>query len=84
MGNGPFSSLTQKERFWGYMGITIIIAAVLVFAIIVWVIIQQRTQLSDKISKQHSSPPSTTWNGQNADTTNLLSPLPTPSDTNSN
>jgi hypothetical protein len=86
MKNGPFSSLTRKERFWGYMGILIIIAAILIFAFVVAVIIQQRAQLSDKISKQHSSHAPAAWNGGNDSITNALTPAPEPviPNTNSN
>jgi hypothetical protein len=82
MENGPFSSLTRKERFWAYMGIMIIMAAILVFALLVWVIIQERIRVPDNLSKQHSSPAPAIWNAGNDAPTNALTPVPEPTNSN--
>ena len=80
MENDPY--LTRKGRFWGYTGIMIIIAAVLVFAIIAWENFQEKTRLSDSISKQKSDPPPTAWNGSSVTSTNDSTLLLGPTNSN--
>jgi len=55
----------SKRTLLGYMGIIMIIAAILVFTCIVIIIMQARVQVSDSIPKQNSDPPPTAWNDSN-------------------
>jgi hypothetical protein len=89
-----FSSLRPKDRFLAYVMITLIIGAILVFAISIGIIIQGKNQTSGNFSEQSSSPatvpsnpgPATTGNAENDASTNPLAPLTESiiSDTNSN
>jgi hypothetical protein len=100
MKNGLFSSLTPEERFLLKLTILIATGVILVFAIFIGVLVQQRIQPSDNdnISKQNSSPVTelsddtnnlnleTTWNVESNASTNVLTPLTAPIifNTNSN
>jgi len=93
-----FSSLSRKERFWANMAIMLIIAAILVFAGMVWVLFQQKARISGSISTpptESAVVPSNSFNGLEPaailDTgdnisTNMAVPVPAPvvSVTNSN
>ena len=93
-----FSSLPPKERFWANTAIVIIITVILVLAGIVWVLIQQKAQISGDGSTQqkksavvssnvlNSLEPAAILEVGNDASTNMLVPLPAPvvSATNSN
>ena len=50
----------EKTRFWVYVSITIIAAAVVVFAIYAWVLYQQKIQQSEMDSTPRAVPPGNT------------------------
>jgi hypothetical protein len=93
-----FSSLPPQDRFLFNVTIVVIIGAILVFAIFMGILIQQKIQTSDNNSKQSSNPltaPLNDQNGLNAspisnawnnDSTNDIAPSTEPiiSNTNSN
>lgn len=88
MRNVPFSSVSEKERFWTNVAITIIIiTSVLLSAVFAWLTFQEKVQISET-SKQQTTPtatPSNAWDGVdltatlntgNNASTNMLTPLP--------
>jgi hypothetical protein len=76
----------EKTRFWIYVLIVTTIFATLAFAIWGWVLCQQKVNMNS--NQQSTTPPPTTWNGQNPDAitnaSSLLSPSELPTATNSN
>jgi hypothetical protein len=98
MKKGKFSALPPRERFLISVITAVIIAAILVFAMFMGILIQEKIQRSANISNQRSNPvtaplndengliSSSTSNALNFDSTNDLAPLIAPviSNTNSN
>lgn len=90
MGNRPLSSLPPEGRFWANVAIMAIITTILIFAGIVWILIQQKVQISHTISNQQTETnavPSNTGNiadllvkldATNNASTNMLAPLMPP------
>jgi len=70
-----FSSLTPQDRFLFNVTIVVIIAAILVFAIFMGILIQERIQTSDNDSKQPSNPITAPLNDKNDE--NSLNASPT-------
>jgi archaellum component FlaG (FlaF/FlaG flagellin family) len=98
MESKPDSSHSPKDQFWVNVAIMLIITTVLIFAGIVGILIQQKIQVSNAISKQQANPaalpsdagnspdPAAILNAGDSASTNTLAPLlpPVISVTNSN
>ena len=56
----------------------VIIAAIVAFVILVAIMIQQRNQISNDISKEHSDTAPAAWNRGNDSITNVLAPATAP------
>jgi uncharacterized BrkB/YihY/UPF0761 family membrane protein len=82
MRNRLLSSLFWRERFWVYLTVALTIPAILIFAIVIVITIQQKMRASESNSNQQPTTPPTFWNGQNA--TNVTIPVSTESETNLN
>jgi hypothetical protein len=92
------SSFTPEQRFLFNLTKLVAIGVVLLFAIFMGILIQQRIHQSDNVSRQGSSPAEelsnvtnnqsaeTAWNVRDDASTNALTPLPAPIifNTNSN
>ena len=101
----PFSPLppddpytAPEHRFVANLAIGLIVVVILAFALFVGMVIHEKVQRSQNISRQpagsvtvplndgNSLSPAATWNTPNSDSTNVLAPMPAPisSVTNSN
>ncbi len=85
MGKRWPSFIHHKDRLLAYVAMMIIIAVIVVFAVIMGVLIQQKIQMSNTISDQQDNSPATLNSGSDGQT-NMLAPVPPPpvSVTNSN
>jgi hypothetical protein len=75
-----------KKKFWIKVSMMIFAGIVLLFAAYGWILYQEKVQISDKNSDQHSNPPAALLNAGDIDSTNTstsaLSPLPMATNSN--
>jgi len=88
MRNKPYSFLHRKDRLKFYTAILILTTTILVAATFLGMLIQEKVQISDNISKQQTNPaavpsnagtslePTAILNAGNNASTNMLSLLP--------
>jgi len=94
--NSPFSSFSKQERFWAYIVITLIIAAVLGFVTYAGILLHLRIQESNKANGKNSAAPvplnnennlvnpADVWNGQTGGSTNTTTAAPGTQNTQTN